>query len=99
MSRPLYWLDFHEGVKEAIDDLPGHVRGRIKRMIADLRTNPRPAIANRLRAPLDSCYEIALGRWCIVFEPIDDEEAIVLHKVGEKHGPEFFSDIRSHWQS
>ncbi|RIK39080.1 MAG: hypothetical protein DCC55_19165 [Chloroflexi bacterium] len=93
MSQRRYWLDFQEGVKAAVDALPGHVRGRIKRQIADLRDNPRPANAKRLRSDLASCYAITMGRWRIVFEPIDDEEAIILHKVGEKHGPEFFRSI------
>jgi hypothetical protein len=61
MSQRQYWLDFQEGVKATVDALPGHVR-RIKQMIADLRTNPRPANAKRLRGDLASCYAITMDR-------------------------------------
>ena len=89
-----YQLKTDKKTRASINRLPGHIRQRIKRVLNDLRTDPRPTIAAEMRGDLAGHYRIKLGEWRIVYW-IDDEILIIeLLKVGKKYGPEFYEDIR-----
>jgi mRNA interferase RelE/StbE len=82
-----------EQVKQAIGRLPGNLRQRVKRILQDLRRNPRPPIAEDLRAKLAGHYKIKLGDWRIVYHIDDDVVVVIVLKVGKKSGPEFYQNI------
>jgi mRNA interferase RelE/StbE len=89
----LYRLRLEEGVKEAIQRLPGNIRQRVKRTLDDLRRNPKPEIATELRGELKSHYRIRLGHWRIVYHVDDEVITVTVLKVGMKEGPEFYHDL------
>ncbi len=90
----LYQLDFNQGVRDAVDRLPGNLRQRVKRILTELRSNPRPIYAEAMRNQLTDCYKISLGTWRIVYEIYEDILVILVLKVGKKSGPEFYHDIQ-----
>jgi mRNA interferase RelE/StbE len=89
----LYRLRFEEGAKEAIQRLPGNMRQRVKRLIDDLRRNPRPTNAAELRDELKGRYRIRLGHWRIIYRVDDEIVTVTVIKVGMKEGPEFYTDV------
>ncbi len=91
----LYQLDFREGVRDAVNRLPGHMRQRVKGILQELRGNPRPRYAEPMRNELANCYKISLGAWRIVYEVQEDVLVILVLKVGKKAGPEFYQDIQT----
>jgi mRNA-degrading endonuclease RelE of RelBE toxin-antitoxin system len=93
---PAYQLDIDEEVKRDIERLPGHIRQRVKRMIAGLLDNPRPPNAQELirRDGIPSgVYRVWVDSWRVVYRPDDDLLLIKVLKVGRKHGPEFYAGI------
>mgnify|MGYP001023507467 CR=1 FL=1 len=84
-----YWLDLPDEVEAEIAKTPNRVRPQIKREIADLRDNPRPAHAKAMRNYPDR-YRITIDDHRIYYRV--DDEALIVHllKVGKKHGPEFY---------
>jgi len=89
----IYQLDIDEEIKRDIERLPGHIRQRVKRIIAGLLDNPRPSSAQELshRAGIPSgIYRIWVDSWRVVYRPDDDLLLIKVLKVGKKHGPEFY---------
>jgi len=82
-----------EGVKEAIERLPGNIRQRVKRTLDDLRRNPKPESATELRGELRDRYRIRLGHWRIVYHVDDEIITVTVLKVGMKVGPEFYYDL------
>jgi mRNA interferase RelE/StbE len=89
-----YRLEFRQGVRKIIDQLPGHLRQRIKRILQALRTNPQPSSAEAMRGELAGCYKISLGAWRLVYEIDDDVLVVLMLKLGRKIGPEFYQDIQ-----
>jgi mRNA interferase RelE/StbE len=89
-----YQLKTDKKVRDAINNLPGHIRQRIKRILNGLKTNPRPATAEELHGDLVGHFRIKLDEWRIVYW-IDDEVLIVdILRVGRKEGPEFHQNLR-----
>jgi mRNA interferase RelE/StbE len=89
----LYQLEIPKAVRRQIDNLPGRYRQRIKAIIQSLRTDPRPDNTKLLREK-HQVYRIALDEYRIVYS-IDDYVLIVeVVKVGRKHGPEFYAEIK-----
>jgi mRNA interferase RelE/StbE len=89
-----YRLDFRAGVRNAIDNLPGHLRQRVKRILQELRMQPRPSYAEEMHDELAGCYKINLGAWRLVYEVDDDILIVLVLKVGKKAGSEFYQDMR-----
>ncbi|MEZ4734582.1 MAG: type II toxin-antitoxin system RelE/ParE family toxin [Caldilineaceae bacterium] len=89
----LYRLKLAEGVKEAIQRLPGNIRQRVKRLLDALRRNPKPDIATELRGELTGRYRIRLGHWRVVYHVDDEVITVTVLKVGMKEGPEFYHDL------
>lgn len=87
-----YQLEVSRLVRRQIDDLPGHVRQRIKREIASLSLHPRPDHSEELQGPLHGLYKIKLDQYRIVYR-IDDEAAVIqVLKAGKKQTG-FYDDL------
>jgi mRNA interferase RelE/StbE len=89
----LYQLEIPKPVQKQIDALPGRYRQRVKRIIFDLRTMPRPETAEPLRMFADH-YRIRVDEYRIVYRVEDDILIVAVIKVGRKHGSEFYEDIK-----
>ena len=88
----IYQIDISKRTRREIEQLQGHMRQRIKREIARLAFEPRPAHAVELRGPSQGRYEIKLDQYRIVYR-LDDAVAIVqVLKASRKH-PGFYDDI------
>lgn len=88
----MYQISIPKHVKRQLEDLPGHIRQRVKREIAKLASDPRPKYAQELRSNLRGRYKIKLDQYRIVYR-IDDEAAIVrILKTGKKHFG-FYDDL------
>ena len=81
----IYQIDISKRTRREIEQLPGHMRQRIKREIAKLAFDPRPAYALELRGPLAGRFKIKVDQYRIVYR-IEDEVAVVqILKAGKKH--------------
>jgi mRNA interferase RelE/StbE len=75
-----YELLIEPEVHAARQNLPGHVRQRIRRAISDLASDPRPANSDDLAtersiAPADvEIRRIRLDRWRVIYAVHDDEQ-------------------------
>ncbi len=58
-----YQVDVSRRVRQQIEALLGHVRQRIKREIAKLAFDPRPAYAEELSGNLQGRYKIKLDQY------------------------------------
>jgi mRNA-degrading endonuclease RelE of RelBE toxin-antitoxin system len=66
---------------QGIKHLPGHVRQRVKRIIDDFATDPRPPDSIELSNitvpnPAVTLHRFKLEKWRIVYA-VDEEEAVV----------------------
>lgn len=87
-----YWLEISADVRRQIERLPGHLRQRVKRLIASLRHNPRPESAVELRNR-PGRYRIRLDDDWRIFYRIDDRQLVVtILRVGRKKGPDFYDE-------
>jgi mRNA-degrading endonuclease RelE of RelBE toxin-antitoxin system len=88
----IYQIDISKRTRREIDQLPGHMRQRIKREIAQLAFNPRPTHAVELRGPLKDRYKIVLDQYRIVYWNQDDIAIVQVLKAGKKT-PSFYDDL------
>jgi len=87
-----YQIDISRHVRRQLEALPGNIRQRIKREIAQLAFNPRPEHAIELRGSLAGRFKIRLDPYRLVYR-IEDAVAVVeVLKVGKKHH-EFYDEI------
>lgn len=75
-----------------IDRLPGHMKCRVKKEIAQLALNPRPGHARELRNR-PNYYRIRIEVYRLVYRVEDDLIVVVVLKVGRKKGPEFYDNL------
>lgn len=75
-----------------IDRLPGHMRSRIKKEIAQLALTPRPDHARELRNR-PNYYRIRIEAYRIVYRVEDDLILVVVLKIRRKKGAEFYNDL------
>ena len=88
----LYWLEIGSKVRRQIERLPGHLHRRVKRTIAALCENPRPAFAQELR-DRPGRFRIQIDSDCRIFYRINEEQLVVLVlRGGKKKGPEFYDE-------
>jgi mRNA interferase RelE/StbE len=71
-----YRLRIPKGVQREIERLPGHIRPRIRQVIAGLTVDPRPANASELQAELAGLWRIKLEDYRIIYS-IDDDVIVV----------------------
>jgi mRNA-degrading endonuclease RelE of RelBE toxin-antitoxin system len=88
----IYQIDISKRTRREIDQLPGHMRQRIKREIAQLAFSPRPTHAVELRGPLKDRYKIVLDQYRIVYWIQDDIAVVQVLKAGKKHHG-FYDDL------
>lgn len=88
----IYQIDISKRTRREIEQLPGHVRQRIKREIAQLAFNPRPTHAVELRGPLRDRYKIVLDQYRIVYWIQDNITVVQVLKAGKKHHG-FYDDL------
>jgi mRNA-degrading endonuclease RelE of RelBE toxin-antitoxin system len=84
----IYKIDISKRTRREIEQLPGHMRQRIKREIAQLAFEPRPVHAIELRGTLEGRYKIKLDQYRIE----DDVALVQVLKAGKKH-PGFYDDF------
>jgi mRNA interferase RelE/StbE len=87
-----YQIDIPTNVRRQIDDLPGHIRQRVKRTIAALADDPLPSHAVEMRNTLQGYYKIRLDQHRIVYRVEDDILVVIVVKAGKKHTG-FYSDL------
>lgn len=81
----VYQIDIARSVRRQIEELPGHMRQRVKREIAKLAFNPRPDHARELRGSLAARYKIRLDHYRLVYRVDDEAVTVVILKAGMKH--------------
>ncbi|GIK74863.1 MAG: hypothetical protein BroJett021_38510 [Chloroflexota bacterium] len=81
----VYQIDIARSVRRQIEELPGHMRQRVKREIAKLAFNPRPDHARELRGSLADRYKIRLDHYRLVYRVDDEAVTVVILKAGMKH--------------
>jgi mRNA interferase RelE/StbE len=65
----------HEAERQ-IERLAGNIRQRIKRTIAELAVDPRPAHAKQMESPYDDKWRLRLEHYRIIYT-IEDEIVLV----------------------
>lgn len=75
-GRVVYRLAISRQVRTEIDALPGHVRQRIRRAIAQLAENPRPTEAKPLAGELVGYYRLRIDLYRVIYM-IDDDVVLV----------------------
>lgn len=88
----IYQIDISKRTRRAIEQIPGHMRQRIKREIARLAFEPRPPHAIELRGTLRDRYKIRLDQYRIVYWIQDDVAIVQVLKAGKKT-PGFYDDL------
>lgn len=88
----VYQIDIARSARRQIEELPGHIRQRIKREIAKLAFNPRPENAKELHGSLTGRYKIRLDHYRLVYRVDDDVVTVVILKAGMKHDG-FYDDV------
>lgn len=88
----MYRLRRSKKVNREINRLPGHVRQRMRRLIASLAKEPRPAKAKELRE-LPNRFRIALNKWRLIYKVDDERREVIILAVRLKRGPETYEDL------
>jgi mRNA interferase RelE/StbE len=71
-----YRLRIEREAERQIERLPGNMRQRIKRVLAELTIDPRPANAKRMNPPHDDKWRLRLEHYRIIYT-IEDEIILV----------------------
>jgi mRNA interferase RelE/StbE len=80
----LYRLKIPKAVRHDIDRLPGNVRQRVKRTIAELAFEPRPANADELEDELAGFWRIKLEDHRIIYSIDDDVVTVEIIRVAKR---------------
>ncbi|NLC55529.1 MAG: type II toxin-antitoxin system RelE/ParE family toxin [Armatimonadetes bacterium] len=91
-SSTHYRIRVHPEAVRQMARLPGHVRQRVRRLVASLADNPRPTEAIELR-DLPGRYRIRIDRWRLIYRVDDEVLVVVILRAGPKTGPEFYADL------
>jgi mRNA interferase RelE/StbE len=79
-----YRLKIPKAVRIEIERLPGNVRQRVKRAIADLAFEPRPAISSELEDELVGFWRIKLDDYRIIYSIDDDVVTVEVVRVARR---------------
>ncbi len=88
-----YRLLRSKSVKRQVDNLPGNIRQRVKRILKSLETESRPPFAELLHREYAGRYKIKVGEYRIIYRVDDEGQLAIVQKVGKKAGPEFYQDL------
>lgn len=79
-----YWVRLSKTIQKQVQALPGHIRPPVRQRILALAEDPRPVDATELEGHPDF-YRIRIGgRFCVVWQIIEDEQIVDLLYVGPK---------------
>jgi len=87
-----YQVKSADTAKREIARLPGYLRQRARRLIANLANNPRPAGAKALR-DLPEHYRLRLESWRIVYQIDNANQLVLILTVRRKIGPQTYDDL------
>jgi mRNA interferase RelE/StbE len=90
----LYRIYLTPQVYREIKALPGHIRRKIKRAIADLANQPRPPQSKALNFPgtdREAC-RLRLDKWRVVYAVSEDEQTVSIVAV-RKRPPYDYQDL------
>jgi mRNA interferase RelE/StbE len=79
-----YRLKIVREVQREIERLPGNVRQRVKRAIAELSIDPRPAHATELEQELAGFWRIKIDTYRIIYTIDDDVILIEVIRVARR---------------
>lgn len=79
-----YRLKISRSVQIEIAQLPGNVRQRVRRTIASLAFEPRPAGARELEDELAGLWRIRLDRYRIIYSIDDDVIVVEIIRVAKR---------------
>ena len=79
-----YRLSISRAVRTEIDRLPGNIRQRVRRAIAQLAQEPRPEGAKPLEGELTGYYRIRLDDYRIIYRVEDDEVLVEIVRVAQR---------------
>ena len=88
----VYRLKLPKTVQQEIERLPGNIRQRVKRTIAGLGFEPRPANASELANELAGFWRIKLEDYRIIYS-IDDDVIVVEVVRVAKRTPKTYSGL------
>lgn len=95
MSASPYRIDLGEW-KRIVDRAPGRVGPLLKRKTVALSLGPYPQSAKELGKPDNmpsGIFRIRVERWRIVYRVDDELGLVMILKIGEKRGAEFYEGI------
>lgn len=75
-----YRLDLGEN-RRVIDQLPGHIRQRIKRAIYSLTENPRPKEAKEMDGELTGYYRLRIDLYRVIYTIQEEIVTIIIVRV------------------
>ena len=78
-----YWLDFGEN-RPFIEQLPGHIRQRVKRAVLALASEPRPPEAKAMDGELVGLYRIRVDQYRIIYSIHEETITIVIVRVAKR---------------
>jgi mRNA-degrading endonuclease RelE of RelBE toxin-antitoxin system len=86
-----YQIKIVPSAEQEIRALPAYVRAQARQLVLALAGSPRPSRANELRDNLGT-YRIWLaGRWRIVYQIDDDQQAVIILRVRRKEDIDYDS--------
>jgi mRNA-degrading endonuclease RelE of RelBE toxin-antitoxin system len=88
-----YRIRYTEEAKDALKEVPGNYRQRLRREIEALAYEPRPPHAQPLRGDTPHRYKIRLDRWRLIYRVLEDEETIRILRIRLKTGPETYDNL------
>ena len=79
-----YRLRISREVRNAVDRLPGKVRQRIRRVIAELAYDPRPDTAKALEEDLSGYFRIRVGLYRVIYTIEEDQVLVEVVRVARR---------------
>ncbi len=80
----VYRLRISREVQHQIDRLPGNIRQRVRRTIAELAQEPRPPAAKQMEAELAGYYRLRLDDYRIIYTINDDIVTVEVIRVTKR---------------
>ena len=88
-----YRLKISREVRNAVGRLPGKVRQRVRRAIAELAFDPRPEAAKALEEDLTGYFRIWIGEHRIIYTILEDEVLVEVVRVARR-SPRTYEGLR-----
>jgi mRNA-degrading endonuclease RelE of RelBE toxin-antitoxin system len=88
-------LEVSPAARRAINGLPGNIRQRVRRAIASLAQDPRPAPSKLLdfMLPAGEPRRLRIGRWRVVYAVIGADPCIVAVVAVRRRPPYQYEDL------